>query len=224
MAIISSFILRSPGPSLNVSSRQQQPWLCHSGVDSRLQWWFATEIPNKVKKKNSSKKKKNTFHEEEASHGLSVDRYQWDQSLSFQYVDVFPLDATTFTVTGLQPVTSYNFSINALNAIGESDYADNNAILTITTMGQFGATWASDPNKSILQSSISQWNINRSVFYLPSMFLDDRQTRIRRGQSAWGTTEWVFYCESSLVISICRTVAVCDWSTLVLAITMAAYM
>ncbi|CAG6015680.1 unnamed protein product [Menidia menidia] len=60
-------------------------------------------------------------------------RYRWDQSVSFQYVDVFPLDVATFTVTGLQPVTTYNFSVNALNEIGESGYADNNAVLTITT-------------------------------------------------------------------------------------------
>uniref|UniRef100_A0A3B4G2G8 NPHS1 adhesion molecule, nephrin n=1 Tax=Pundamilia nyererei TaxID=303518 RepID=A0A3B4G2G8_9CICH len=60
-------------------------------------------------------------------------RYCWDQSVSFLYVDVFPPSETTFTVTGLQPVTTYNFSVNALNAIGESEYADNNAVLTITT-------------------------------------------------------------------------------------------
>uniref|UniRef100_A0A3Q4HKY9 NPHS1 adhesion molecule, nephrin n=1 Tax=Neolamprologus brichardi TaxID=32507 RepID=A0A3Q4HKY9_NEOBR len=65
-------------------------------------------------------------------------RYCWDQSVSFLYVDVFPPSETTFTVTGLQPVTTYNFSVNALNAIGESEYADNNAVLTITTKGQFG--------------------------------------------------------------------------------------
>lgn len=69
-----------------------------------------------------------------------VDRYCWDQSVSFLYVDVFPPSETTFTVTGLQPVTTYNFSVNALNAIGESEYADNNAVLTITTKGQFGVT------------------------------------------------------------------------------------
>ncbi|MED6235750.1 hypothetical protein ATANTOWER_032773, partial [Ataeniobius toweri] len=63
-------------------------------------------------------------------------RYYWDQSISFMYVDVFPLDATTFTVTGLQPLTTYNFSVNALNAIGESGYADNGAVLTITTAGK----------------------------------------------------------------------------------------
>ncbi|XP_035493653.2 nephrin isoform X1 [Scophthalmus maximus] len=60
-------------------------------------------------------------------------RYRWDRSVSYLYVDVFPPRATTFTVTGLQPVTTYNFSVNALNAMGESDYADNNAVLTITT-------------------------------------------------------------------------------------------
>ncbi|KAM8734312.1 nephrin isoform 1-T1 [Acanthopagrus schlegelii] len=60
-------------------------------------------------------------------------RYRWDQLASFLYMDVFPPRATTFTVTGLQPTTTYNFSVNALNAMGESDYADNNAVLTITT-------------------------------------------------------------------------------------------
>uniref|UniRef100_UPI003AAB75BB nephrin n=1 Tax=Centroberyx gerrardi TaxID=166262 RepID=UPI003AAB75BB len=60
-------------------------------------------------------------------------RYRWPQSDSFLYVDVFPSRATTFTVTGLSPVTTYNLSVNALNAMGESGYADNNAVLTITT-------------------------------------------------------------------------------------------
>lgn len=57
-------------------------------------------------------------------------------------MDVFPPRATIFTVTGLQPATQYNFSVNALNAMGESGYADNNAVLTITTKGQFGVTTA----------------------------------------------------------------------------------
>ncbi|XP_037641863.1 nephrin isoform X1 [Sebastes umbrosus] len=60
-------------------------------------------------------------------------RYRWDQSASFLYIDVFPPGAATFTVTGLQRVTTYNFSVNALNAMGEGGYADNNAVLTITT-------------------------------------------------------------------------------------------
>uniref|UniRef100_A0A3Q2QM64 NPHS1 adhesion molecule, nephrin n=1 Tax=Fundulus heteroclitus TaxID=8078 RepID=A0A3Q2QM64_FUNHE len=67
-------------------------------------------------------------------------RYIWDKAISFMYVDVLPPDETTFTVTGLQPLTTYNFSVNALNAIGESGYADNGAVLTITTKGQFGVT------------------------------------------------------------------------------------
>uniref|UniRef100_A0A8D0D7W3 NPHS1 adhesion molecule, nephrin n=1 Tax=Sander lucioperca TaxID=283035 RepID=A0A8D0D7W3_SANLU len=45
-------------------------------------------------------------------------RYRSDQSASFLYMDVFPPRASTFTVTGLKP----------------SGYADNNAVLTITTM------------------------------------------------------------------------------------------
>uniref|UniRef100_G3NY17 NPHS1 adhesion molecule, nephrin n=1 Tax=Gasterosteus aculeatus aculeatus TaxID=481459 RepID=G3NY17_GASAC len=60
-------------------------------------------------------------------------RYRWDKSDSFLYMDVFPPGATFFTVTGLQPITTYNFSVNAHNAMGESGFADNNAVLTITT-------------------------------------------------------------------------------------------
>lgn len=71
---------------------------------------------------------------------LLVDRYRWDKSTSFLYMDVFPPSATTFTVTGLQPLTTYNLSVNALNAMGESVYADNNAVLTITTKGQLRVT------------------------------------------------------------------------------------
>ncbi|NP_001035777.1 nephrin precursor [Danio rerio] len=60
-------------------------------------------------------------------------RYQWAGSASYMYVDVFPPTATVYTVTGLNPSTMYNFSVNALNSIGESSYADNNKILTVTT-------------------------------------------------------------------------------------------
>ncbi|TRY66903.1 hypothetical protein DNTS_029329, partial [Danionella cerebrum] len=60
-------------------------------------------------------------------------RYQWGGSVSFMYVDVFPPMATVFTVTGLSPSTSYNFSVNALNSMGESSYADNNKLLMVTT-------------------------------------------------------------------------------------------
>ncbi|RXN09499.1 nephrin isoform X1 [Labeo rohita] len=60
-------------------------------------------------------------------------RYQWAGSASFMYVDVFPPTATVYTVTGLNPSTTYNFSVNAINTMGESSYADNNKILTVTT-------------------------------------------------------------------------------------------
>lgn len=64
------------------------------------------------------------------------DRYQWAGSVSYMYVDVYPPTATVYTVTGLKPSTTYNFSVNALNVIGESGYADNNKILSVTTSGK----------------------------------------------------------------------------------------
>ncbi|TWW79368.1 Nephrin Renal glomerulus-specific cell adhesion receptor [Takifugu flavidus] len=60
-------------------------------------------------------------------------RYRWDRSPGFLYADVIPPGAASFTVTGLQPATTYNFSVNALNTVGESAYADEGAVLTITT-------------------------------------------------------------------------------------------
>ncbi|XP_026120092.1 nephrin-like isoform X2 [Carassius auratus] len=60
-------------------------------------------------------------------------RYRWAGSASFMYVDVFPPTATVYTVTGLNPSTTYNLSVNAINTMGESSYADNNKILSVTT-------------------------------------------------------------------------------------------
>lgn len=167
-----------------------------------------------------------SYQSKKISPGLSVGRYQWDQSVSFQYVDVFPPDATTFTVTGLQPVTVYNFSINALNAIGESDYADNNAVLTITTMCQFGITRASNPNKYKLQSSIRQWDIKHECFCPPCLLSTDRPGSDEDTPPEEPQSE-SFIVKSSLTITICRILAVCDWSKLVcvlLAITVGVFM
>ncbi|XP_048880531.1 nephrin isoform X2 [Brienomyrus brachyistius] len=60
-------------------------------------------------------------------------RYRWPGSASFLYVDVFPPWATIFTVSGLSPQTAYSFSVNALNSMGESGYADNDTVLTVIT-------------------------------------------------------------------------------------------
>ncbi|XP_062872517.1 nephrin [Trichomycterus rosablanca] len=60
-------------------------------------------------------------------------RYRWAGSTSYQYVDVFPPRATVYSVSGLRPSTIYNFSVNAINSIGESSYADNGAVITVTT-------------------------------------------------------------------------------------------
>ncbi|KAF4086267.1 hypothetical protein AMELA_G00104930 [Ameiurus melas] len=61
-------------------------------------------------------------------------RYRWAGSASYLYVDVFPPRSTVYTVSGLKASTTYNFSVNAINSMGESSYADNGAVLTVTTM------------------------------------------------------------------------------------------
>ncbi|MEE6510570.1 hypothetical protein FKM82_030474 [Ascaphus truei] len=60
-------------------------------------------------------------------------RYRWHDAGSFMYVDVFPPQATVFTITGLKTGTTYNFSVNAINALGDSDYADRGAVISVTT-------------------------------------------------------------------------------------------
>ncbi|XP_059497247.1 nephrin [Stegostoma tigrinum] len=60
-------------------------------------------------------------------------RYKRADSLRHLYVDVYPPESGTFTVTGLVPGTEYNFSIRALNALGSSGYADSGRGLTVVT-------------------------------------------------------------------------------------------
>ncbi|XP_061452857.1 nephrin [Rhineura floridana] len=60
-------------------------------------------------------------------------RYHWPGAPSFRYVDVFPPQFPVFTLTGLRPNTLYNVSVNARNALGESDFADGGAGLSIAT-------------------------------------------------------------------------------------------
>lgn len=77
------------------------------------------------------------------------------------YVDVFPPQATTFTITGLNAETPYNFSVNALNLLGESDYADGNAVLTVTTRGERAGTETTWAGLTMMEKYHSQQN--RSV-------------------------------------------------------------
>ncbi|XP_066282017.1 nephrin-like isoform X5 [Branchiostoma lanceolatum] len=49
-------------------------------------------------------------------------RYNKQGRQGFVYVDVTPSNATSYTVTGLDPNTAYEFAITAFNTLGESDY------------------------------------------------------------------------------------------------------
>ncbi|XP_056407455.1 nephrin isoform X2 [Hyla sarda] len=60
-------------------------------------------------------------------------RYRMSGADSYMYVDVFPPLSTVFTIVGLKGGTVYNFSVNAVNKLGDSDYSDGGAVLTVTT-------------------------------------------------------------------------------------------
>ncbi|XP_036602303.1 nephrin [Trichosurus vulpecula] len=62
-------------------------------------------------------------------------RYEAPEAPGYLYVDVFPPQATSFTVDGLRPFTLYHFSLLATNALGDSDLADRGARIPVTTIG-----------------------------------------------------------------------------------------
>ncbi|XP_033084754.1 nephrin-like [Trachypithecus francoisi] len=62
-------------------------------------------------------------------------RYEALGTPGFHYVDVLPSQATTFTLTGLQPSTRYKVWLLASNALGDSGLADKGTQLPITTPG-----------------------------------------------------------------------------------------
>ncbi|XP_008573896.1 PREDICTED: nephrin [Galeopterus variegatus] len=62
-------------------------------------------------------------------------RYEALETPGFLYMDILPPQATTFTLTGLQPSTRYRIWLLASNALGDSGLADKGTQLTITTPG-----------------------------------------------------------------------------------------
>ncbi|XP_070354924.1 nephrin isoform X2 [Equus asinus] len=62
-------------------------------------------------------------------------RYEALGTPGFLYVDVLPPQATTFTLTGLQPSTRYRVWLLASNALGDSGLADKGSQIPITTPG-----------------------------------------------------------------------------------------
>ncbi|KAM9039366.1 nephrin [Sarcophilus harrisii] len=62
-------------------------------------------------------------------------RYEAPETPGHLYVDVFPPQATAFTVHGLRPFTLYHFSLLATNALGDSGLADRGVRLPVTTLG-----------------------------------------------------------------------------------------
>ncbi|XP_023577409.1 nephrin isoform X2 [Octodon degus] len=62
-------------------------------------------------------------------------RYEALETPGFLYVDVLPPQATTFTLTGLQPSTRYRVWLLASNAMGDSGLTDKQIQLSITTPG-----------------------------------------------------------------------------------------
>ncbi|XP_045702726.1 nephrin isoform X3 [Phyllostomus hastatus] len=62
-------------------------------------------------------------------------RYEALETPGFLYMDVLPPQATTFTLTGLQPSTRYRVWLLASNALGDSGLADKGSQISITTPG-----------------------------------------------------------------------------------------
>nr|XP_055166840.1 nephrin isoform X3 [Nyctereutes procyonoides] len=66
---------------------------------------------------------------------LEDPRYEALETPGFLYMDVLPPDATTFTLTGLQPSTRYRVWLLASNALGDSGLTDKGSQIPITTPG-----------------------------------------------------------------------------------------
>ncbi|KAM8775342.1 nephrin [Rhynchonycteris naso] len=62
-------------------------------------------------------------------------RYELLETPGFLYIDVLPPQATTFTLTGLQPSTRYRIWVLANNALGDSGLADKGSQIFINTPG-----------------------------------------------------------------------------------------
>ncbi|XP_012586026.1 PREDICTED: nephrin [Condylura cristata] len=62
-------------------------------------------------------------------------RYEVLGMPGFFYMDVLPPEATTFTLTGLQPATQYRIWLLASNALGESGIDSRGSQTTVTTPG-----------------------------------------------------------------------------------------
>uniref|UniRef100_A0A8C5LLW2 Nephrin n=1 Tax=Jaculus jaculus TaxID=51337 RepID=A0A8C5LLW2_JACJA len=62
-------------------------------------------------------------------------RYEALEIPGFLYVDVLPPQATTFTLTGLQPSTRYRVWLLASNALGDSGFTDKRIQVSVTTPG-----------------------------------------------------------------------------------------
>ncbi|XP_003422368.2 nephrin [Loxodonta africana] len=62
-------------------------------------------------------------------------RYEALETPGYLYMDVLPPQATTFTLTGLQPSTRYRIWLLASNALGDSGLTDKGTQLSITTPG-----------------------------------------------------------------------------------------
>eukprot|EP00069_Balaena_mysticetus_P008295 bmy_05909T0 len=62
-------------------------------------------------------------------------RYEALGTLGFLYMNVLPPQATTFTLTGLQPSTRYRVWLLASNALGDSGLADKGSQISVTTPG-----------------------------------------------------------------------------------------
>ncbi|ELV09380.1 Nephrin [Tupaia chinensis] len=89
-------------------------------------------------------------------------RYEALGTPGFLYVDVLPPQATTFTLTGLQPSTQYRVWLLASNALGDSGLVDKGTQLLIMTPGISEKT-GSEEDRVRNDYEESQWTGDRDT-------------------------------------------------------------
>ena len=135
---------RPPWSTIRIEGLKHDPVLSGAGMEAWLWWGLAAEFPNQVGPCHGKKGWQPVAvagHLSECLSSISC-RYEALETPGFLYMDVLPPQATTFTLTGLQPSTRYRVWVLARNALGDSGLAIKGSQISVTTPGAKGHFWA----------------------------------------------------------------------------------